>query len=65
VSFIDVYNEVFDEQGQVKACGRAKCKELIHEAKKLDPNTNFGSENNGYMNKKNIKELYKREKSND
>lgn len=25
MSFIDLYNEVFDEQGQVKACGRANC----------------------------------------
>lgn len=58
MKFFEKYDDVFDEMGNVKACGRVKRRELIHEAKKLDSGTDFGSEDEGFMNIDNIKNLH-------
>lgn len=59
MSFLEKYSEVFDSNDNVIACGRVKCIELIREAKKIDKDTDYGSEDTGYMNVENMKNLYK------
>lgn len=58
VAFEKLYKEVFDEQGNVKACGRDRCKMLMQLAHKLDAGANFGDTNAGYMNIEAMKELH-------
>lgn len=53
-----MYSEVFDENGQVKLCGREKCKDLISAMSQLFPNVDFGSLKTGFMNVENMK-IYK------
>ena len=60
MSFLEKYSEVFDSNDNVTACGRVKCKELIREAKKIDKDADYGSEDTGYMNVENMKNLHKR-----
>lgn len=55
--FIQTFNEVFDENGNVKPCGREKCKELIAIASRIDNKTNFGDIHTGFMKVKNLKHL--------
>ena len=52
-----VYSEVFDEQGNVKACGREKCIELIEICSELDPFNYYGDSKLGFLNEKNIFKL--------
>ena len=47
MSFLEKYSEVFDLNDNVIACGRVKCIELIREAKKIDKDTDYGSEDTG------------------
>lgn len=56
--FIELYNEVFDESNNIRACGRNKCIKLIECAEAIDSNKNFGSVESGMMNISNIIELY-------
>lgn len=54
----DVYGEVFDENGEVKLCGRYKCMELISLMNGLSGNRDdkyFGDIETGFMNIENIK----------
>lgn len=59
VRFKDLYNEVFDAEGNIKSCGRAKTKELIEEAESIKAGVDFGNTETGFMNVDNIKKLYK------
>lgn len=52
-----VYSEVFDEQGNVKACGREKCLELIEICSELDPFNYYGDCKQGFLNEENIFKL--------
>lgn len=52
-----VYSEVFDEQGNVKACGREKCLELIEICSELDPFNYYGDSKQGFLNEENIFKL--------
>lgn len=60
-TFNEAYNDVFDINGEIMACGRDKCKELIHIANKIEPNISHGDIENGYMNVESIKALYNKE----
>ena len=57
--FKNLYNEVFDNNGKVKNCGREKCKKLILICEKMDPNTIYGNKNTGFMDIDKILNLYK------
>lgn len=55
---LEKYNQVFDEKGEVKLCGRDKCKLLILECEKYDNlNLIYGNSETGMMNIDNIKKL--------
>lgn len=58
-NFKTLYNEVFDKNNEVKACGREKCKNLIKLASTIKPNIDFGNENTGFMNIDNMIQLRK------
>ncbi len=51
--FLACYNEVFNEDGSLKACGREKCIRLIEIAEQIHifsgPN-HFGSKETGFLN---------------
>jgi hypothetical protein len=50
-----LYNDVFNEDGTVKLCGRNACKALIMACQeKFGDNINFGNTNTGMMNVENI-----------
>lgn len=63
--FYELFNEVFDEEGNVKSCGRGVCARLIQAALKLDPHSdqsyygdcNHDSPKYGTMNVQRIKAL--------
>jgi hypothetical protein len=44
--------EVIDQNGNMRACGREKCKELIRILKDLYPNVDFGNPETGFVNQK-------------
>lgn len=52
-----VITEVFNENGEIRPCGREKCKELISLASQIYPKINFGDPNTGIMNMDAMKEL--------
>lgn len=56
--FKRLYNEVFDKDGNIKACGRDTCKKLIDTANKIDNKTEYGNSKTGFMNTDNLKVLY-------
>lgn len=61
--FTFLYNQVFTEEGEVKICGREKCKKLIRfcvkeYAKNHTDVIDFGDEKTGFMNIENIKKFY-------
>ena len=50
-----------DSHGNVKSCGRQKCKELMKIAYAMDNSqTDYGDLESGFMNVKNIKALHNR-----
>ena len=55
-SFLEAYNLVFDENNNVKLCGRDKCKNLIIKSLVLSGREDnyFGSVKTGIMDVKNI-----------
>lgn len=57
---LKTYNQVFDVNGNVVACGREKCKELIKLCNENEEHTDFGDINTGFMNVENIKTLYEK-----
>lgn len=64
--FLEKYNEVFDEDDNIKCCGRNKCIELIEAAQDFlrsdncigIPLENLGSTQTGVLNKNNIFALH-------
>lgn len=56
--FLKLYKEAIDEKGNVKACGRAVCKELIITANIIDNTTDYGNSETGFMNTDNLMKLY-------
>ena len=58
LKFKEKYHEVFDNNGNIKPCGRIITKELISICMSIEPNTDFGNDKTGFMNVENIKKLY-------
>lgn len=58
--FLDLYNDVFDEDGKIKAVGREHTKALIEFCKSYSPNYDFGNLATGFMNVENIHKLYEK-----
>ena len=63
--FKHVFNEVFDKNGNITACGRQKCKELIaaaNDVNDLDVNDSkyYGDIETGRLNIENVKKLHAR-----
>lgn len=59
-NFFSCYNEVFNEDGSVKNCGRRKCIDLMILAEKLCPDAKpdeFGCKITGFMNEDKLHEL--------
>lgn len=56
--FIEIYQKVFDEAGNTRACGRTVCKQLIQLAQQLDPNNNYGDLATGFIEIQNMHKLY-------
>ena len=54
----DDYQAVFDEDDNVKACGRALCLRLMYTLKKFRPNAELGNFETGEMNIKVVKDVY-------
>ena len=53
-----LYNEVFDAQGNIKVCGRKTCQELIIACQQAcQEERDFGNAMTGMMNVKEIKEF--------
>lgn len=58
-SFRELYHEVIDENNNVKACGREKCKELIRLAHLITGGlSTYGESNTGRINLDKMIELY-------
>lgn len=59
--FNRLYDEVFDTNDNVKACGRTKCIQLINAANKVKSiwmiHENMGNETTGYINVNQIKKI--------
>lgn len=55
--FFEQYNKVFDENGNVKACGREECKKLMLICGQIKPNVDYGVLEDGFMNTNSIKSL--------
>ncbi len=55
------YNEVFDAQGNIRACGREACIALIEECKKVESYIYFGDVKTGHMQIEAIKQLVQSE----
>ena len=54
-----LYDEVFDKEGNVKKCGRDKCRELIVVCARIDrTGTRYGDLESGMMDIEKIKDLY-------
>lgn len=49
------YKDVFDENGNIKLCGREACKKLIRLMQCRFPDVDFGNAETGFMNTDNIK----------
>lgn len=56
--FLLIYKTVFDTDGNVKLCGRQRCKNLIHYANSIKQG-DYGNEDTGFMNVPNIIMLHK------
>ena len=55
--FLGLYDLAFDENGNIKACGREVCKELIVLANQIEKNVKHGDETTGMMEVDTIKSL--------
>ena len=54
----DDYQAVFDENGNVKACGRTLCMNLMYTLKKFRPDAELGNFATGVMNVEVVKNVY-------
>ena len=57
MDIMKVYHEVFDDNKNVKLCGRKKCIQLIRMCQEIDTGTNYGNLETGIMNVKAINSL--------
>ena len=55
----DEYQDVFTEDGNVKACGRILCQHLMYTLKKFRPNAELGNLETGVMNVEVVKNVYR------
>lgn len=55
-----LYERVFTKNGEVKACGRYTCIDLILHCDKLEPEVSHGDFVTGFMRVESIKSLYRR-----
>jgi hypothetical protein len=55
----NAYQDVFDEDGNVRACGRALCLRLMLFLKRFRPKANLGNFDTGVMNVDVVKNMYK------
>ena len=53
-TFLNLFCEVFDENNNVRNCGRTKSKELIELANSLEPEVSHGNLETGFMKTKEI-----------
>lgn len=60
----ELYNEVFDDYGNIKVCGREATKQLIIACQKTERTMNFGDPRTGFMNIANICSLRTRLRQN-
>lgn len=60
--FFEAYEAVFDENGDVRKCGRDACIKLIELCEQKNHMLYFGDLETGFMEKENIKTLYMMEK---
>lgn len=58
--FINAFKKCFNENLEQKACGREYTKKLIAAAQAVFPGTDYGNCSTGFMNVKNIVNLYNR-----
>lgn len=58
-AFETAYKIVFDENDEIKPCGREATKKLILAARKLDPSKEFGNAETGIMNTYMVQQLYR------
>lgn len=56
--FMTLYKQVFDADGNITACGRNKCIELMTAANKIKTG-NYGNTNTGRLNIETVKDLYR------
>ena len=54
-----LYERVFDDEGNVKACGRKACQELMMALERF-VGTSCDDKENGYMNIPAVKDAYRR-----
>ena len=57
-NFLNLYLIVFDENGNVRPCGRDACIELIRTASCIVPDKDFGDVSSGFMNVDRMHKLY-------
>lgn len=58
VDFREEYQRVFDENNEIRPCGRDVCTDLILQMQKAFPDETFGDVNTGYMDVFKIKRFY-------
>lgn len=59
-SFMNLYDQVFDTNGNVKACGRSKCSQLIMLSNLMENDIRHGNSITQRMDVVAIKNLYKK-----
>lgn len=60
---MDLVNQVFTDDFNVKPCGRETCKKLIAHLNSLYPSINFGNIETGFLHIDEIKEIVLKELS--
>lgn len=60
VSFEIEYNRVFDENGEIRICGREACKALMAKMEECFPGETFGNPDTGCMDIFKIKRYYRK-----
>ena len=55
----NLYNSIFDKNGNVTACGREKCKQLINALQEEYPDVVFGDKETGFLNVETINKYIK------
>ena len=56
--FLGLYDLAFDKEGNIQACGRDVCKELITLSNQIEKGVEHGDETTGMMDVENIKKLH-------